>query len=509
VFEYENTAASYWDPTWLGTASTWTTDADGRFEIKGVGRDRVAALEIASPSVEKSTVYAMARPSKLTPKPRPRPTRPQNGMQMMGRPPAPRLVGAIFDQVAGPTKPITGIVRMKGTGEPVVGVAVFGAEPATWTEVRASTDAEGRFRLVGLPKAESYVVRVYPSPGTPYLAERITVTDTEGLKPIETALELPRGVVVKGRLIDKETGKAVPPVQVMHIKLPSNTTPGDSQGQTKISPTDGSFLITVPPGEGFFAAAARDGAALYSRARLAKADKGRGVGGVGDKETITTVLGGMNAYKIVDVPADARDFAVDLELTRAPGRKGKVVDLDGKPVVGAEAYGLVGTWGKITKLEGDSFEVHALESGHPRRLSFTHKGRKLAGSIIVGDAELKSDAPLVARLVPIGTIKGRLVDDDDLPIAGATLHLGYYDLEGNNLPLGDGGVWPTDETMIADSDGRFECACIIPGLATNLWIDVKSRPRERFSSDRLRKQFTPESNAMMDLGDVKVKVEPN
>jgi RNA polymerase sigma factor (sigma-70 family) len=497
------------DPAWLRTGPTWTTDADGRFEIKGVGRDRVIALEVASPVLEKAVVYAMTRPSKGTPMPRPRQTRPRGGMQMMGRGPAPRLVGATFDQVAGPTKPITGVVRRKGTNEPVAGVLVTGAEPATWTEVQATTDAEGRFRLVGLPKAESYIVSVQPVGGNPYLGTRITVTDTEGLKPIERTLELPRGVVVKGRLIDKATGKVVPPQQVIHVKLPSNTNPGNFQGDMRDWPPDGSFVITVPPGEGFFTAAARDSGALYARARLAKADKGRGVGGTGDKETITTMLDAMNAYKIVDVPADAREFAIDLELTRAASHKGKVVDAEGKPIVGTEAYGLIATWGKITKLEGDSFEITGLEPGHPRSLSITHKGRKLAGSVVVGDAEMKSDEPVVVRLVPIGSIKGRLVDDDGMPLSGASVRIAYYELDGINLPSGRGGVWPTNETVTTDADGRFEFAGIIPGLDTNLWIEVKSRPRERFTSDRLSKQFTPESNATIDFGDVKVKAEPN
>lgn len=115
----------------------------------------------------------------------------------------------------------------------------------------------------------------------------------------------------------------------------------------------------------------------------------------------------------------------------------------------------------------------------------------------------------MARLVPIGTIKGRLIDDDGLPLAGASIRVAYYDLEGVNLPIGEGGVWPTDETIIADAEGRFEFAGIVPGLDTSLGIEVKSRPRERFTADRLSKRFTPESNAPIDLGDVKVKAEPN
>jgi hypothetical protein len=41
-------AVSTWQldlaPLWPGGRNTWTTDADGRFEVRGVGRDRVARL---------------------------------------------------------------------------------------------------------------------------------------------------------------------------------------------------------------------------------------------------------------------------------------------------------------------------------------------------------------------------------------------------------------------------------------------------------------------------------
>ena len=44
----------------------------------------------------------------------------------------------------------------------------------------------------------------------PYLnATPLTVGDTEGLKPIEAAIEVPRGVIITGRLIDQATGRPV------------------------------------------------------------------------------------------------------------------------------------------------------------------------------------------------------------------------------------------------------------------------------------------------------------
>ena len=57
-----------------------------------------------------------------------------------------------------PTKPIEGVVRDKDTGRPIAGVTLHAAVfdershlPAQGIE--ATTDAQGRYRLTGLPKA--------------------------------------------------------------------------------------------------------------------------------------------------------------------------------------------------------------------------------------------------------------------------------------------------------------------------------------------------------------------
>jgi hypothetical protein len=358
-------------------------------------------------------------------------------MMFYGSPPAPRLVGATFEHIAGPSKPITGVVRSKADGRPVEGVRVFGMEGATWTSVAARTDAQGRFRLVGLPKGEVYQITTNEGYGAvgPFLGARIQLTDTEGLKPIETTIELPRGILITARLIDPATGRPVRTRQIDYIKLPTNPNPGEG-GQARTSPTDPTFRLTVPPGEGILMAQARGQDLPYLRARLRKADKGKGVGGTGDGETYTVMLNAHHAYKIIDVLADAGSFHVDLELTRSLGRKGRVVDPDGKPVIGAQCYGLSSSWGEMKTLADGTFEVHGLEPDHPRQLIFAHKDRRLVGSVIIKGEESGGEAPLVIRLDRPGAITGRLVDEDGLPVAGATLGSLSFNIDGDNLPPG-------------------------------------------------------------------------
>src|SRR5262249_49493460 len=115
-----------------------------------------------------------------------------------------------------------------------------------------------------------------------------------GLKPIETAVELTKGIVVTGRLIDRTTGKPVRAKHVNYIPLPTNPNKGDTElGHSGLS--DPAFRLTVLPGAGMIYTNVRGEDTVYTRARLAKADKGKGIGGLGDGETHTIPLGANNA----------------------------------------------------------------------------------------------------------------------------------------------------------------------------------------------------------------------
>jgi RNA polymerase sigma factor (sigma-70 family) len=507
---YAKATSRYVGPTWLGHQGTWTTDADGRFEIKGVGRDRIVGLGLEGAGLEHGRLSAMARPARTAPRPRPQPTRKPRGQLFYGPAADPLLVGATFEHVAGPTKPITGVIRLKATSQPAAGVTVAGIEPVTWTVAYAQTDAQGRFRLVGLPKAEVYQVHVEPRPGVdPFLRLWTEVNDTEGLKPIEMTCELPRGIVVTGRLIDTATGRPVRAKVVHFLKLPTNRNEGEaSLGHA--SSDDPTFRLTVPPGEGMLMACARGEDTPYTRARLRKADKGKGIGDLNDGETYRTIMHANHTCKIIDVPADAGSFIVDLDLTRGATRKGRVVDPDGKPLAGAQCYGLSSTWGYIKTLPDATFEVHALEPGYPRQVIFAHQGRRLVGSVVITDDDLKDDAPLGVRLGPAGSVKGRLVDEDGLPLTGATLSVATYQLDGQNLPAGPRGVWPDNETFAVDSDGRFEVVGLKPGVKSFIGVAAKTRATHRLDAGGgFRNVVLQRFGEVRDLGDVKVKVVPN
>jgi RNA polymerase sigma factor (sigma-70 family) len=504
-------AAPTWqaDPTplWPGGRNAWTTGADGRFEVQGIGRDRIARLEFHGGGVADGTLDVMARPAKAPPKARPLPSM-RREMGLKGReaaflgyyPQGTQLVGATFDFIAGPTKPIAGIVRLKGSGKPVEGAVVRAADAGTHTAVTARTDAAGRFRLDGVPKGDYYQIQVNPRQGiNPFLRHWEIIDDTEGTKPIEAAIEVPPGVIVTGRLIDKETGRIVPPADVEYTKAPDNVATGDSLAFFRLA--DAAFGLTVPPGRGIIAgAAAVEGKDdPYIAARLKAADRTKGT----DK-IYTFRLVGFHTYGFIDVPTGAGPVAVDLELTRGVSRAGRLTGPDGLPVVGADAYGLSARdWsgtGRSRALDANTFEVGGLEPGHPRLVVFTHKARELVGAAVLKDEDLKPTTPLEVKLVPAGAIRGRLLDDDGLPWAGATLRVTMFDPDRP-----PGFACSFGETVTADAQGRFQLEAFVPGVETEVWITIPNRAGGLLDAGNALRKPALKPGEVRDLGDVKAK----
>ena len=474
------------------TQRTVKTGPDGRFRIDGAGRDRLVTLEFDVPGIERGKLRAMTRPATPNAGPMPPPANPY--YQPARYYP---LHGATFDHVASPSRPVEGVVRLKGTGQLLEGILVQGGVSATGAYATAITGKDGRFRLDGLPKAASYWVQADPQlGGKPYLQTRKDVTDTDGLAPIEVTLELPKGVVVRVRLVDKTTGKVVAVQAVHHFKLPSNLNEGQA---TDVGPFDG-FQMIVPPGPAIFYAEVAGEDLPYTRARLAPADRGKGVGDLGDGEPISIILSDCHTYRIVDVPAGVDTFALDLELTRGASRKGRLIDPDGQPLAGVIAYGLAANW-QVKTLGDLTFEAVGLETGRPRTASFIYIARRLAGAVLIEPG----DGPVEVRLAPCGSAVGRLVDGDGHPLAGAMVQLQPQDHRGELFPL-NVGLWPEGEVFTADQDGRFRVEGINPALGVRVTIHPRSRPDVFLVPEKSKQDILGHLKAKpgetIDLGDV-------
>ena len=460
-----------------------TTDKEGRFQVNGVGADRVAVLLVKGPAVTQGLLYVVNRAG-FDPTPYNKAAQERDPLE--GRIPGnvPLLYGPAFDYVAAATRPIEGTVREAGTGKPVAGVHIFAGSGYN-NGVSAVSDAQGRYRITGLPKAKEYSLHTQPDPKDFWLRRSVRVPDTQGSQPLKVDIELVRGVLLTGRVIDRATGRGVP-AGIRYVPLPDNKffgKPGyDSYRFERLmnsTDSDGRFRLPVIPGTGVLLVQAHPkdaqlgGVAInpYRQAEFSAEDR---------KHVPYTEKGGdryftaatnslefldiENACKFFDLAEDARSVSCDLYLERGRTLRVHVQDAEGKPLAGATVAGMTASWPNTFSLSDASCTVYALDPSRPRKLVFLHPGRALAGRLTLRGDE--NEAPAV-RLVPAGSVTGRVLDTDGQPVAGAEVAPSWPEKNAQELYR---QLAQKQGSVQTDKEGRFVLKGVIPDLKFGLSI---------------------------------------
>jgi RNA polymerase sigma factor (sigma-70 family) len=453
-----------------------TTDSDGRFRVRGVGRERVAELKIEAPTIRVIQASVMSR---------------HGGMFESLRIPQFPSVGkwtyhdARPQLVASPCRSIEGVVRDSKTGAPVAGATITSyrfADDKMGNNGLLTTrsDAQGRYRIVGMPRGSGNELAVIPPAGEPFLPSLELVADTPGLGPIAHDIELTRGVTVEGKIADERTGKPVRAWIAYHAAADNpnlHTVPGlrrfDHPAYTMRVETavDGTYRLAALPGRGAISVETqtRDYPAL---------DNGmfRSVSGF-----LPVLPNFFQAVREIDLPRGVERRHEDIKLDPGQAIDGTLLDPDGKPLVGAYVYGLenIGFW-SYQPLPGASFRVIALRPSRivdlsglrqpgtltekmlrlvpkpPRTVVFQHDARKLAGAIAVGGDQ---SGPLSVRLQPWGVVEGRTVDSEGKALPNIGLEIQLPD----SVRAGDGTIMHRPEHVRAGADGRFRIEGLAPG----------------------------------------------
>ena len=162
------------------------TDADGRFRLEGLGRERLARLTIRGPAVAEKSIVVMTRKAADVRVP------PLGASEDLV------TYGASFTLALERGRTVTGVVRDKASGAPLADVwvspgirAIAALETGRYP---AATDAQGRFAIEGLSadladchyaemtggngqwRSEQVVLAV-PKPGQPYFLAKARVND--------------------------------------------------------------------------------------------------------------------------------------------------------------------------------------------------------------------------------------------------------------------------------------------------------------------------------------------
>jgi RNA polymerase sigma factor (sigma-70 family) len=480
-------------PWALGVPTLATTDKDGRFQLTGLGRDRMATVLVKSEKTEQLRLQLMARDG-----PKGGWVKGTYGLHPNGS-----------DFIVGPCKPVVGTVRDRKTGKPIAGITV---SDETFL-VQTTTDANGRYRMFGCPKRERYTFATGGNKGVPYLDfTKQEVADSPGLDPLTVDFDLERGVEITGKVTDSSNGKPVRgsvswsvtrgnPNRKDFLSLEGGRMIVSDWG--KIAP-DGSFTVLAIPGPGVLwvqALPSNKYARIDVQGMHAKLD----LNGWPSDPT--------HAYAQVNpVDGEPKTLHYEIKLNGGVSRPGNVLDADGKSLSGTRVAGLTDAENP-TRLATADFNITGLSTDRERALVFLHEEKKLGA--VVG-ARGDSDKSMAVALQPLGALKGRIVDADSKPLAKRKVvvllvldrkrfdNLPNEFLSINNVHSIHPGAWKnfTAREAITADDGSFHIDGLIPGERYDLYAGL-GKVTSGGSVSHQHRNFTVEPGKVKDAGDLK------
>lgn len=423
-----------------------------------------------------------------------------------------------------PAQVFEGTVTYEDTGEPAPNarLTIWASQQprsGSMVSVAGKADANGRYRITPRPGVR-FGVNAYPADGEPYLVRRtpsdkaIHWIDGDRVKEVDAAL--PRGVMVRGRVIGATSGEGIEGVSVQY-RPESNNNPNTADdiltGWQAIVTTDaqGRYAIAVLPGPGHLVAtAAADDFVVES---ITEREMSRGERG-GARQY-------AHAFERIELETDESPVEIDLTLTPGDIASGRLVDESGVTVDRAFAYTWLKTsphtlgWrGRPIEVNGGQFALGSLSPDQPHPVSFLDPDRKLGATAEFRAGE--TDREVAMR--PCGSAAARFVDASGEPAGNQpiTVYLvvrpgpdqfdwaaarrgelaADADYISNVDRLNYGDLSATD----TDADGVLELPVLIPNATYRLLTREKGRPV-------VIQDFQVAAGERSDLGEFTLQVE--
>ena len=324
-----------------------------------------------------------------------------------------------------------------------------------------------------------------------------------GLEPIVADINLRRGLTMEGKVTNRATGRPVRAVVQYypfrdnpHLKEYPDASFFDNAlfDETEFRTDDnGHFRAVVLPGGGILAVKVADPTFLTAEPLAPKV--------AGNVLWVGNFADDMGSYQAL-VPIDLRDGgkSVLADIKLVPGRPQRVqmVGPDGRPIAGTRAF-------CHQSPRGDGEPVPSAE------LTFIHRNPGKAETVLIiqesqglgAFVNIKGDEPDPIRvsLRPLGTVVGRLVDDEGKPRPKIRFTVSFQCKTRGDVT----GLDTTDE-FETDRDGRFRIRNLIPGL--RCWASVyRKNPTssdDLFEGSLKDGYWTIKSGEVQNWGDVQV-----
>ena len=425
------------------------TNAEGRFQLTAVGGDRAIRLHVSGPASRSASVSVLTRDdvaefTRAIRSKYPRQRRP-DGYFYPPRKEAPEGDQGVllFDPSptieVDPARTVSGVVRDASTGEPIarhrIGIAAgmgYGA---------AETDSQGRYRVLRDEAEASIVIYTDYYHTDRYLTVVRPVANARGFGEIVANFDIPRGVVINGRVLEAGTDRPIvsAPRQGCHDTVPGPLVAGNvfyfplaTNTALRGAPTglyfegfktgtnyyrvvpidgDGRFRIAVPPGPGVLLVQAATGLPMFAEVGVWKESEGyhrrfpystltarnKSDGAPdGDTQSLPGFMGPIplsdyHAYRVINPAAKATTMDLTISVPRAPTRTLHFVGPDGRPIRGVKVQGLLALPRTMTIIiEGSEAEVLALAPGEEREVIATSNDGKFTASVVVSTKDPQS-----------------------------------------------------------------------------------------------------------------------
>jgi RNA polymerase sigma factor (sigma-70 family) len=368
-----------------------TTDAEGRFVLRGIGKDLKASLRIGDDRFERKEFEAS------TAEPR-----------------------AELNVVLGPARRLEGQITCEKTGKPIPrayltlwAMSYQGSEDGG--AVDGLTDEKGRFQLqpYGGPHLEIYV---HPPKDAPNLGLIKTLTWPKGKVKETLNIQLPEGILVSGRLTEEPSGKAVAGARITfgpeYVPALNREVLFGGSGWHVESGKDGKFQIAVPPvpGQLLIQGPSRDyiSLLLYHDVVTGKISKeGSGF----PRYT--------NASARLELKSGAKPPEVKLALRRGVTIPLRIVGPDDKPLthVWLMARPQLSPGGKEILGPDGRFELRGCDPKEAQSVFILDRKNK-AGAARKISAKDAGKEPLTIKLAPCGSATMRFVNKEGKAVVG-------------------------------------------------------------------------------------------